>query len=195
MWTKRRRITKYRRIFRETHASWLIGSVAFLLFFGIYGIYWSQATRVTPVVAPYPIAPPSEAEIQAVKSRSAPSPVEIRVYGTQSSQGHCILYIYGSAQDFDKPELAIMREKAEIFNGFAYWSPKNLAKGAYAITAFEDSNMNGRLDRDRFGNPNEAYGFSNNPVVAIGVPQFHDVAFAYDGQSQVDIDIYLRPTW
>ncbi len=165
------------------------------LFIGFYGIYWSQATRVTPMPAPYPLSPSRSREVSNASLDTVNPKFEVRVYGCQSSQGVCILHVYDKSEKLDQPDLAILREKVEIVDGVAYWSPTGLAKGVYAITAFEDSNLNGKLDRDRFGIPNEAYGYSKNPVVAIGAPQFHDVAFSYDGQTQVDVDIYLRSPW
>ena len=165
------------------------------LFFGFYGIYWSQATRVTPMPAPYPLSPSRSREVANHSLESTNPQLEVRVYGCQSSQGTCILHVYDKGDQLDQQEHAILRDQVDIVDGVAYWSPPKLPKGAYAITAFEDSNLNGKLDRDRFGIPNEAYGYSQNPVVAIGAPQFHDVAFSYDGLTQVDIDIYLRSPW
>ena len=47
----------------------------------------------------------------------------------------------------------------------------------YAISAYHDLNANGRLDRNFLGIPKEPYGFSNNPSVRFGPPDFSETAF------------------
>jgi len=48
----------------------------------------------------------------------------------------------------------------------------DLPEGALAISAFHDTNGNGRLDRNAMGIPTEPYGFSNNATGQFGPPRF-----------------------
>lgn len=62
-----------------------------------------------------------------------------------------------------------------------------------AVSAFLDSNGNGSLDKNSFGIPTEAYGFSNNPKRGFGPPRFEEVATDVkqtDGVAQISIQIY-----
>lgn len=46
--------------------------------------------------------------------------------------------------------------------------------GRYAVTVFHDSNANARLDTF-LGIPREGFGFSRNPTIRFGAPQFESV--------------------
>src|SRR4051812_17884790 len=49
---------------------------------------------------------------------------------------------------------------------------KNLSDGKYAISAVHDVNGNGKMDHNFLGLPKEGFGFSNNPPLLQGVPEF-----------------------
>jgi len=68
-----------------------------------------------------------------------------------------------------------------------------LAPGNYAVTVFQDTNGNRRLDTNLVGIPLEPYGFSQNAVGNMGRPEFAAaaVALAEDGES-LTIEIELR---
>lgn len=51
---------------------------------------------------------------------------------------------------------------------------KDLPPGAYALSAYQDDNANGKLDRGRFGIPRERYGFSRDARGDKGPPEFRD---------------------
>lgn len=56
-------------------------------------------------------------------------------------------------------------------------SVPDLPPGKYAVAVYVDSNKNGRHDKNLFGVPKEAYGFSNDARGRFGPPDFADVAF------------------
>lgn len=47
--------------------------------------------------------------------------------------------------------------------------------GVYALAVYHDENASRKLDRSRFGLPQEGFGFSNNPSTLAGIPTFHSV--------------------
>lgn len=49
-----------------------------------------------------------------------------------------------------------------------------ISPGRYAVTAFHDENLNHKLDT-MLGIPREGFGFSRNPVVRFGAPEFEHV--------------------
>ncbi len=51
-----------------------------------------------------------------------------------------------------------------------------LAPGDYAIAVIHDENRNGRLDK-RLVVPREGFGFSRNPAIRFGPPDFADASF------------------
>lgn len=52
----------------------------------------------------------------------------------------------------------------------------DLPAGEYAVSTYQDTNKNGKLDRSFIGKPKEPYGFSNN-VKPFGPPSYKDCKF------------------
>lgn len=59
----------------------------------------------------------------------------------------------------------------------------NIPPGKYAMVVIHDENMNGKLDTNWLGVPNEGYGFSNNAKALLSAPSFSDASFLYNGQN------------
>jgi len=55
--------------------------------------------------------------------------------------------------------------------------------GEYAIAVFHDLNGNGKLDKNLFGYPSEAFGFSNNIRPKFSSPDFSDCKHAFNQNS------------
>ena len=55
--------------------------------------------------------------------------------------------------------------------------------GTYAIGVIHDENLNGELDTNFLGVPNEGYGFSSDAKVRLSAPSFSDAKFSYDGNA------------
>ena len=54
---------------------------------------------------------------------------------------------------------------------------KDLPAGEYAFAVFHDANSNAKLDKNMFGMPTEAFGFSNNAMGSMGPPSFEQARF------------------
>lgn len=57
---------------------------------------------------------------------------------------------------------------------------KGIPPGAYALSIMHDENGNGRLDTFA-GIPKEGFGFSRNPAIRFGPPNFAAVVFTVSG--------------
>lgn len=59
-----------------------------------------------------------------------------------------------------------------------------IPKGKYAVTIFKDENGDTELNTNFMGIPNEPFGFSNNPKMMFGPPNFEEASFDFteDGQ-------------
>jgi uncharacterized protein (DUF2141 family) len=55
----------------------------------------------------------------------------------------------------------------------------DLAEGYYAISAYQDINDNGKLDKKLFGQPSEPYGFSGSKQNSFRPPSFIESKFKY----------------
>jgi uncharacterized protein (DUF2141 family) len=69
---------------------------------------------------------------------------------------------------------------------------KNIPAGKYAIAVFQDSNGDGKLNKNMFGVPKEPYGFSNNKYGKFGPPDFEDVSFDVKEDTSISLTINLK---
>ncbi|HTH95091.1 MAG TPA: DUF2141 domain-containing protein [Rhodocyclaceae bacterium] len=98
--------------------------------------------------------------------------------------------IYGQSADFLKKSL---RGAESPVNGNSVTLVfKDLPAGDYAVTAFQDSNGNKKLDTSIVGIPLEPYGMSNDARGGLdGAPKFSDAAF-HLGDSDLTVRIQLK---
>jgi len=106
--------------------------------------------------------------------------LSVVVTGLENDRGNLELALHSSPTSFlakdagQKPFLHLTlpirdRKSAEVI--------KNLAPGAYAITAFHDENDNDRLDTNFLGIPKEAVGFSGSTRPRFGPPSYDQAKF------------------
>ena len=80
----------------------------------------------------------------------------------------------------------------EINGTSATYVFKNIPAGKYAISVFQDSNVDGILNKNMFGVPKEPYGFSNNKYGKFGPPNFEDVSFDVKEGTSISLTINLK---
>lgn len=113
----------------------------------------------------------------------------VRFAGLDGSPGVLMIGVYDSAPAFrraldlyDEPD-GFIRDRGRIV-GMAIRlnvvAPvavfRGLKPGRYAVVAFHDRNMDGRLDKTLLGVPKEGYGFSRGARGLLGPPDFRDAA-------------------
>ena len=69
---------------------------------------------------------------------------------------------------------------------------KNIPAGKYALAVFQDSNVDGKLNKNMFGVPKEPYGFSNNKYGNFGPPDFEDISFDVKEDASTSLIINLK---
>ncbi len=82
---------------------------------------------------------------------------------------------FGSENQFFKS--AIVTAEADSVNVVI----PDVPNGKYTVSAYVDANRNGKQDRNFFGKPTEAYGFSNNARGTFGPPDYAEALFELDG--------------
>ena len=80
----------------------------------------------------------------------------------------------------------------EIKGTSATYVFKNISACKYAISVFQDSNVDGILNKNMFGVPKEPYGFSNNKYGKFGPPNFEDVSFDVKEGTSISLTINLK---
>ncbi len=119
--------------------------------------------------------------------RAGDLPLELQGLDTARLAGaRLAVALYGAADQWmGKPVLARRFELAELTTQGDRVSltlsgvPDELLAGPLALTVFQDTNANGRLDRNAFGMPTEPYGFSNDATGNFGPPSFEAARFQW----------------
>lgn len=73
--------------------------------------------------------------------------------------------------------------KKTVSGGHVVWTVKNVPYGDYAVTAWQDTNDNGKLEANHFGAPTEPVGFSNDAHGHFGPPTYQDARIMLDKPS------------
>jgi uncharacterized protein (DUF2141 family) len=100
--------------------------------------------------------------------------------GYETAEGHALLALCASAEDFDSRSRALRYGKVKPADGRAVFLFEDLPAGDYAIKVFQDSDGDEELDIGLFG-PEEAYGFSNGARGTFGPPSWQDARFRFAG--------------
>lgn len=99
--------------------------------------------------------------------------LELHVTKSESNQGLIRVLIFDQADGFpDSPQKAKLALSLPIENFKTQTLINSLPPGKYAICTFQDKDENGEINKNFFGYPTEAYGFSNNPKISFSIPSF-----------------------
>jgi uncharacterized protein (DUF2141 family) len=119
--------------------------------------------------------------------------LRVKILGLRSSRGLVKVGLYRSEESyktrrgsFRKAELPIARQGSE-------WVLEGLPPGEYALMFYHDENGNRRLDKNLFGIPVEAFGFSNNARPRLGPPSYEQIKFEV-GSGEQTIEVRAQST-
>ena len=120
------------------------------------------------------------------------SNIVVKVTGIESNEGLIQIGLYNSEASF--PEYAKVYKgvfpKANK-SGVSY-TFKNVPAGTYAVAVYHDKNSDKELNKNLFGAPKEAYGFSNNKFGTFGPPDFKEVSFKVEAGKNTSLSIKLE---
>ncbi len=66
---------------------------------------------------------------------------------------------------------------------------KDLPLGEYAVSMYQDENLNGKMDKNFIGIPKEDYMASNNEKGSFGPPKYDKAKFIIKGNSKIVIKV------
>jgi uncharacterized protein (DUF2141 family) len=115
--------------------------------------------------------------------------VVVDVHGVRNDRGHVLVALCTKA-DFLQPHCR-WKGSVPAVPGTVAVTIKDVPPGRYAAQAFHDENDNGTLDRNFFGLPKEAMGFSNNAPMHLGPPRFDTAAFTV-GSAPTELNFSLQ---
>jgi uncharacterized protein (DUF2141 family) len=118
---------------------------------------------------------------------SAAGNLIVTVERLKESGGHVRVALFNDPKTF--PKTVLIGQKAEARVPSVTLIFNDLQPGRYAVSAFQDLNLNDKLDTNAFGMPREPYGFSQGARGRFGPPSFGDASFEFDGKDQ---NIHIR---
>jgi uncharacterized protein (DUF2141 family) len=113
--------------------------------------------------------------------------LEVDMTGFKNNDGVVKVGLYNSEgtflnTTFRKLQSNITDKKAVVvFEG--------LDKGEYAVSIYQDENLNGKMDKNFMGIPSEDYMASNNTHGFMGPPKYADAKFSITANSKITIKI------
>jgi uncharacterized protein (DUF2141 family) len=102
----------------------------------------------------------------------APTQAQLTIEGITSIRGSVRVALYNKPEGFTEPKKAVHLKSVSVESATVIVD-LNVPPGRYAVAVFHDENNNGVLDKNAFGLPTEAYGFSNNARGRFGPPDFN----------------------
>lgn len=138
------------------------------------------STAAPPPVAPPVVAPPSRPIIPPTQNRPTRSTttatllVEIE---TPQTNGRLAVAIYRDEESYRRSENPVRALTLQRTGAVTSAFVSNMQPGRYVIAAFQDTNGDGKLSKNRIGIPNEPFGFSNGARARFGMPPFETAAF------------------
>jgi len=109
----------------------------------------------------------------------------VAVSGLKNNTGIVKVGLYNSEGTFLKSTYKSVT--SEIKNNSATVTFADVPKGEYGISAYQDENSNGKLDKNMMGIPSEDFACSNNAKGFMGPPAYEDAKFNINKDSKIDI--------
>lgn len=113
--------------------------------------------------------------------------INITIEGVNNDDGSIKSALYNESEKEYFPrenDKAICRSSVKIENKIAKFTCGNIVAGEYALFVFHDENNNGEVDHNWFKLPVEGLGFSNDPDISFGPPDFEESKFTIGSTNQ-----------
>lgn len=115
----------------------------------------------------------------------------IAVTGVQNENGVIRCGLFSSASGFRVPGKEILELIGKIKKGASTCSFKSVAEGTYAVAVFHAETGEREITYGLFGKPKQGVGFSRNPSITFGPPDFNAAAFSV-GPTPANFTIHLK---
>lgn len=109
----------------------------------------------------------------------------VAIKGLKNDSGVVKIGLYNSEGTFLNTKYKSV--SSDIKSNTATVTFLDIPKGEYAISAYQDENNNGALDRNMMGIPTEDFACSNNAKGFMGPPKYEDAKFEVNSNSKINI--------
>jgi uncharacterized protein (DUF2141 family) len=116
------------------------------------------------------------------QAQTAPEPLNcpvLELQGVKPGEGSLRIAVYGSAESFNKKPMFSVTVAAPAGSTYRL-GLCGVSSAEAAVTLFQDTNDNGKMDTNIIGIPSEPWGASGRPV--MGPPSWDAAKVAVNGQ-------------
>jgi len=103
-------------------------------------------------------------------------------------QGYVMVAVYNSENDF-LTERVFYRTRVKVEKEGTESLKMNLPPGKYAVAVYQDVNGDNVLNKTIFGIPKEPYGFSGDPFIRFGAPNWSETSLMIDKDLRIRIQL------
>jgi uncharacterized protein (DUF2141 family) len=116
-----------------------------------------------------------------------PAPQTVTVVISSLASAHSVvkLNFYNASDTFLQKNQQAFRLVVKPEGKTEISVPVELAPGEWAVALTQDTNDNGKLDKNFLGIPTEPYAFSNNVRPHLAAPKFEECKFTVTGPGKV----------
>ena len=159
--------------FSKSHGKLAKSGIRFLVSAFLFGILGS-------------VAIPTHAQIQQN------SQLAVEVDGLRNQQGQVCLSLFATGRGFPSRNTNAVQNQCVAITAIPQLVTfQNLSPGSYAVAVLHDANNDSEFNRNALGIPREGFGFSRNPVIRTGPPEFGDAAILVAGP-RTNIQVQLN---
>lgn len=128
------------------------------------------------------ISPEGMARVQE-ECRHKPYSVLLTIRGAKTAKGIFTIDLHGekTKDRFLKYGNKIVRVWVAAAKGTSEICVPVPEAGVYAVSVYQDRDVNFKFNKGLFGLPTEPYGVSNDPPMSFGPPDFDDSSFKVEG--------------
>jgi len=126
----------------------------------------------------------------AAVQAAAAADLKVVVHDVKSSDGKVMVGLFRDPATFPNANDRFAGQMADAHPGEVTVTFTGLEPGTYAVSAYQDVDGNGKLNRSLVGVPTEPYGFSRGARGLVGPPRFDDAKFDLGaGGAAIDVKI------
>jgi uncharacterized protein (DUF2141 family) len=129
--------------------------------------------------------------IVLMSNAAAAGSITVTITGVRNDQGLIRCALFSSAATFRVPGKQFRDTTGKIQGGRAVCAFNSVPAGTYAIAVFHAERGESQVSFGLFGKPVQGVGFSRNPPMTVGPPNFEAAAFPV-GSPPVDLTIKLN---
>ncbi len=118
--------------------------------------------------------------------------LRIDLGNVSSKQGDLFVALFEPEAGFPSNSAGALRNIISPIDNAGPFIIDDLPAGDYAIALFHDRNRDGTLNTNFMGIPKEPFGFSNNPRIMFGAPNFRESKFSIKEDEIKTIRIDLK---